>query len=169
MEAKQMRQTFFTVGAIVANSENYLPEWLTVHYMAGVERFVLVLEGECSNLEKQIKQLPFRNCIWIYRFREVWDRVKIYEWMLNKFGRKTHWIGFLETREFLFGTVEDDVRNILYRSPLTWLPAIRHSTIMRPVVSTTKHIIALFGSNRTLALLLFSTVFSKTGIRSFRF
>ncbi len=110
-----MRQTFFTIGAIVANSENYLPEWLTVHYMTGVERFVLVLEGECSNLEKQIRKLPFRNCIWTYRFREVWDRVKIYEWMLHKFGRKTHWIGFLETSEFLFGTVEDDVRNILCR------------------------------------------------------
>lgn len=110
-----MRQTFFTLGAIVANPEKYLPEWLTFHWLTGVERFALVLEGDCSTIEKQIKKLPFRNCIWTYRFREVWDRVKIYDWLLGKFGRKTHWMGFLDPSEFLFGTVEDDVRNILDR------------------------------------------------------
>ncbi|MDD3587366.1 MAG: hypothetical protein PHQ75_09290 [Thermoguttaceae bacterium] len=108
-----MRQTFFTLGTIVADSEKYLPEWLTFHYLTGVERFALVLEGDCEAIEKQIRRLPFRRLIWTYRFREVWDRVKIYDWLLGKFGRKTHWMGFLDPSEFLFGTVEDDVRNIL--------------------------------------------------------
>ncbi|MDO4588160.1 MAG: hypothetical protein Q4C95_12860 [Planctomycetia bacterium] len=108
-----MKQVFFTVGAIAANTEKYLTEWLTFHYLTGVKRFVLVLEGDCSAIEKQIKKLPFRRQIWTYRFQKVWDRVKIYEWMLKNFGRKTHWMGFLETSEFLFGTVEDDIRNVL--------------------------------------------------------
>jgi hypothetical protein len=112
-----MKQVHLTLVAIIRDQEHYVKEWLTFHYLVGVERFVIVLHRCSDRTAERIRELPFRDKIHLYVpanddnfLAEQW---RTYQWAIRDFGQFTKWMMFIDSDEFFFGTFEDDLRVIL--------------------------------------------------------
>jgi hypothetical protein len=105
------------LGAVIRDQEYYVQEWLAVHYLAGVERFTLVLHKCSDRTEELIRSLPFYSddMVRIHRIEEDKQYVQMYayHWLLEKYGKDTDWYLFVDSDEFFFGTKEDDLKTIL--------------------------------------------------------
>jgi len=113
-----MPKVYLTLAAMVRDQEHYIREWLTFHEMIGVERFVIVLHKCSDSTESEIRRLPFFNTkIRLHHVVNDEQRAQMgaFRWMLDCYGSSTEWMLFIDSDEFFFGTVENDLRLILSR------------------------------------------------------
>jgi len=110
-----MKQCYLTLGAVIRNQEHYVKEWLAFHHLVGVERFVIVLHKCTDKTEERIRELPFQDKIHIHHIvnDEQFVQLGTYLWILERYGRFTKWLMFIDSDEFFFGSREDDLRVIL--------------------------------------------------------
>jgi hypothetical protein len=113
-----MKSVYLTLAAMVRDQEHYVREWLTYHYLAGVERFIIVLHKCADNTETEIRRLPFfETSIRLHHVVNDEQRAQMgaFQWMLQTYGRSTEWMLFVDSDEFFLGTFEDDLRTIFSR------------------------------------------------------
>ena len=110
-----MNQVYLTLAAVIRNQEHYVKEWLAFHHLVGVERFVVVLHKCTDKTEEKIRELPFQDKIHIHRIvnDEQFVQLGTYLWILKNYGKFTRWMTFIDSDEYLFGTLQDDLRTIL--------------------------------------------------------
>ncbi len=113
-----MNRVYLSLAAVVRDQAHYIKEWLTFHHLLGVERFVLVLHRCVDETERRIRELPFfERKIRLHQI--VTDEQKIqlgaYRWLLDRYGRFTQWMLFIDTDEFFFGTRDDHLPTLLAR------------------------------------------------------
>lgn len=112
---KQLSDVNLTLGAIVRDKEDYIQEWLAFHKLVGFGRFVIALHQCSDRTEEKINQLPFRKDIHIHHVTngEQLAQMGAYQWIIDRYGKYTHWLSFLDSDEFLYGTKEDNLNVLL--------------------------------------------------------
>ncbi|HBT78280.1 MAG TPA: hypothetical protein DEB39_15455 [Planctomycetaceae bacterium] len=143
-----MKKVCLTLAAVVRDQEHYVREWLTFHEMIGVERFVIVLHKCCDHTESEIRRLPFFDeKVKLHRVVNDEQRVQmgVLRWMLDHYGDATEWMLFIDSDEFFFGTVENDLRPILSRYDkfsgvaAHWLMFGASNHVIRPPMPSIEH------------------------------
>ena len=111
-----MKKVYLTLIAVVRDQEHYIKEWLAFHHIVGVERFVLILH-KCGDLtENRIRELPFAEDIFVHHVIDesvVSVQLGVYHWAVQHYGHDSRWLLFLDSDEFMFGTVEDSLPALL--------------------------------------------------------
>jgi len=110
-----MRQVYLTLAAIVRDQEHYVKEWLAFHYLAGYERFVIILHKCTDKTEAKIRELPFQAGIHIHHVvnDEQYAQLGSYVWSIRNYGPFTKWMAFLDSDEFFFATRSNDIKPVL--------------------------------------------------------
>ena len=111
-----MKKIYLTLVAIVRDQEHYIKEWLAFHRIVGVERFVLMLHRCADRTEERIRELSFRDDIFIHHVRETAQpsvQMGAYHWAVRNYGHDSRWLLFIDSDEFFFGTTEDHLPSIL--------------------------------------------------------
>jgi len=106
---------YLTLGSVIRDEEHYVQEWLTFHHVIGFEQFVIILHHCVDGTEERIRALPFADKI---RIHKVVNDVKNpqmsgFAWIAETYGQTTEWLALLDSDEFMFGTTEDDFREVL--------------------------------------------------------
>ena len=113
-----MKKAYLTLVAVVRDQEHYVKEWLAFHRLVGVERFVIMLHKCADRTEKRIRELPFRDDIFIHHVAETSNpsiQMGAYLWAVRNYGHDSRWLLFIDSDEFFFGTTEDHLPSILER------------------------------------------------------
>ena len=113
-----MKKVYLTLIAVVRDQEHYVKEWLAFHRLAGVERFVIMLHKCADETERKIRELPFRDDIFIHHVTETSNpsvQMGAYHWAVRNYGHDSRWLLFIDSDEFFFGTKEDNLPLILER------------------------------------------------------
>jgi len=110
-----MKHVYLTMTAVVRDQEHYVKEWLGFHYLAGYERFVVILHKCADKTEERIRELPFQDRIHIHRIvnDEQYVQLGSYVWAVENYGHLTKWMAFIDSDEFFFATKSDDMKCVL--------------------------------------------------------
>ena len=108
---------YLTLGSVIRDEEHYVQEWLTFHYIIGVEQFVIILHNCVDRTEERIRALPFADRINIHKVvNDVKNpQMSGFAWIVEHYGHTTEWLTLLDSDEFMFGTIEDDLKNVLVK------------------------------------------------------
>jgi hypothetical protein len=99
-----------SICTIFHNDAKYLPEWIEFHQKQGVEHFYLynnLSEDDYRNILKPYKKfITLIDWPYDYMVETEWTKIQCGSYMhcVKKYGRKSRWMAFLDTDEFLFCT-----------------------------------------------------------------
>ena len=106
---RQKKQATLGLIAVVRDEEYFILEWLWFHRLAGIEHFYLEVQSTDGTLEK-IKSLPFyKECITVYEQQER-DKVKAYQFLMDKHKNEVKWMILADVDEFFFYSVKNDIK-----------------------------------------------------------
>lgn len=139
-----MKKVYLTLIAVVRDQEHYVKEWLAFHRIVGVERFVVMLHKCADRTEERIRELPFRDDIFIHHVADQnvgggpSIQMGAYHWAVRNYGHDSRWLLFIDSDEFFFGTTEDHLPTILRRYEkhgglaAHWLNFGHNNQVLRP-------------------------------------
>lgn len=115
------QQYELSICAIFRDDAKYIPEWIDFHRKQGVDHFYLFDNLSNDNpkhiLRKYIKGGSVTLIDWPFEStcESDWGPIQHSAYMhcINHYGRKSKWIAFLDTDEFLFSPTKRDLRLIL--------------------------------------------------------
>ncbi len=109
---------YLAICAIVRNEAPYIREWLSYHYAAGVERFVIFHNASTDATLETIRAWPNAHLVTLIDWPER-DRPQIgaYETMLRAHRGVAEWCAFIDVDEFLCPKGPRSVPDILRDLP----------------------------------------------------
>lgn len=129
------------VGLIFKNEAEYLPEWLNFHLLVGVQKFFLYNNNSDDHYLEVLA--PYRRA-GLVTLHDVplppsgGLQRRTFTACVNAYRDNADWIAFLDADEFLYGTTEDSLVDILdqYREhpavAVNWLMFATSGHIARP-------------------------------------
>ncbi|KRM90869.1 glycosyltransferase family 2 protein [Liquorilactobacillus cacaonum] len=85
---------------IVKNEAEYIKEWLMYYNSLGVEHFYIYDNDSQDNLKRVIE--PFKEKVTYVNFSGTGRQMDAYNDALNRYGRYSRYMGFLDADEFIF-------------------------------------------------------------------
>ena len=86
---------------IVKDEERFLPEWIDYHILIGVDRFYIYDNESQIDLSQVLADYINRGWVVLQKFPGKAVQLKAYKHCLDLFGKKTHWMGFVDADEFI--------------------------------------------------------------------
>lgn len=91
---------------IFKDEASYLKEWLEYHKLIGVEHFYLYNNNSTDDFMKILQPYIDSNIITLHDWPRNYAQVSAYEHCYRNYNKESHWIGFLDTDEFINVSVE---------------------------------------------------------------
>lgn len=92
---------YLSLCCIVKDENDYLEEWINYHQKIGVEHFFIYDNGSKVPIRESIKTIGSTSGITVIDIPGKNMHVKAYQHCLNKFGKQSTWIGFIDLDEFI--------------------------------------------------------------------
>jgi len=75
----------------------------------------LTISAGTDRTEERIRALPFADKIRIHKVVNAVKNPQMsgFAWIVETYGQTTEWLALLDSDEFMFGTTEDDFREVL--------------------------------------------------------
>ena len=112
-----------SICCIFQDDSNYLPEWIEFHYYQGVDHFYLFNnlshDDYIGNLQPYINQGIVDLIEWPIEATsgDHWNLIQCHAYMhcLQKYKHESKWIACLDTDEFLFSPIGENLKHLLKR------------------------------------------------------
>ena len=110
-----------SICTIFKDDSKYLPEWIAFHEKRGVEHFYLYNNDSQDDPESILKPYIDRGIVTLtdwpfeHEHQGIWNAIQVNAYMdcVSKIKETDKWCAFLDTDEFLFSPLENDLRNVL--------------------------------------------------------
>jgi hypothetical protein len=102
--------------AIFRNEAPYLNEWLTFHQKQGVEKFYLINHKSADNFLEVLRPWIQSRMVTLIEATTD-DQQAEYNLVLEKYGRRTRWLAFIDIDEFLFSPTNQSIPRVLEKLP----------------------------------------------------
>lgn len=103
------------VCTIQRDRGRWVEEWVAFHYLVGFRKFYFFAH-QCVDDSQQVL-LRLRNFFDIQVFTVPADydgpQLPVYQYAYSHFGTEVDWMAFIDGDEFLFPTIDDDLRRVL--------------------------------------------------------
>lgn len=99
-------QYYLSVCCIVKDENDYLEEWIDYHQKTGVQHFFIYDNGSKIPV-RSVPAIQQNNAITVIEMPGKNQHVKAYQHCLNKFGRLSRWIAFIDVDEFIVPKTEN--------------------------------------------------------------
>ena len=104
---------YLSVCAIFKDEAPNLKEWIEFHRLVGVEKFYLYNNNSQDDYNEVLAPYIAANIVTLIEWPESPGQVPAYRHCIQKFKYYSQWIAFIDIDEFLFGTEEDSLPEIL--------------------------------------------------------
>jgi hypothetical protein len=118
-----LSQHALAVATIFHNDAPYLKEWIEFHRLVGVEHFYLLNNMSTDNFHEIVDPYIAAGLVdlieWPYDFpygdQQAWNRVQLasYDHVLQLAQGRSTWVAFIDTDEFLFSPIADNLVEVL--------------------------------------------------------
>jgi hypothetical protein len=121
LEAKATKRHCLAIGAIFKNERPYLKEWIEFHRLVGVEHFYLYNNLSTDHPEEVLNPYIKMGIVelidWPYAYADdhsKWIKIQqgAYSDILKR-AKRSKWIAFIDTDEFLFPVKENNLQDVL--------------------------------------------------------
>jgi hypothetical protein len=102
-----------SICAIMKYEAPYLLEWLEFHKIVGVQRFFLYDNGSGIDVVGILYPYLESGEVILHDWPVAPGQLPAYNHCLQTYSQESEWIAFLDLDEFLFPTVDSDLKNIL--------------------------------------------------------
>lgn len=106
---------YLSACLIFKDAASYLDEWLRFHQRVGIEHFYLYDNDSDDNYEAAIRPFVQNGDVTLYKWPGAAQQSPAIQHCLDQHRGMARWIAFLDDDEFLFPTVESDLREVLPR------------------------------------------------------
>lgn len=104
---------YLSLCLICKDENDYLPEWLDYHIMAGVDRFYIFDNGSAVPLRETLEDYIRRGWTVVEDFPGKSVQLRAYDACLQVYGSQSRWIGFIDTDEFLVPKTGQNLKALL--------------------------------------------------------
>ncbi|NJO79379.1 MAG: glycosyltransferase family 92 protein [Cyanobacteria bacterium RM1_2_2] len=91
----------------------YLLEWLEFHKLVGVQRFYLYENGDGHDIAEIVQPYLESGEVILHDWPVAPGQLPAYKHCLQTYSQDSEWIAFIDLDEFLFPTVESDLKDTL--------------------------------------------------------
>ncbi|TWR31433.1 glycosyltransferase family 2 protein [Mucilaginibacter pallidiroseus] len=92
---------YASVCCIIKDENVYLEEWITYHLKIGFEHFYIYDNGSAVPVKQTLEEIGLSQYATVVLFEGKSMQIKAYNDCLNKFGRFSLWIAFIDLDEFI--------------------------------------------------------------------
>lgn len=110
------RQYKYTVSLclIFKDEAKYLQEWIEYHMLIGVEHFYLYNNFSSDNYKEVLAPYINKGIVTLTEFPYKHGQAKAYTDCYNRFKDESHWIGYIDTDEFINLIAYNDIKQLLH-------------------------------------------------------
>lgn len=98
---------------IFKDEERFLKEWIEYHLLIGVEHFYLYNNFSSDNFMTVLKPYIEKDIVTLVEWPYKYAQKEAYKNCYLKYKSESHWIGFIDTDEFVNLQKHDDIRHFL--------------------------------------------------------
>lgn len=110
-----------SIAAITKDEDLYLKEWISYHLLVGVEHFYLYDNNDDDKTKKVLQSYIDEGIVELIPWPNKWPEIKFFEGCqvyayqnaLKKAKRKSKWLAFIDTDEFLVPKKRSTVTDVL--------------------------------------------------------
>lgn len=100
---------------IFKNEAPYLKQWLEYHLLIGVKHFYLYDNGSDDESLEVLRPYMERKIVTLTSWPEKHAQVEAYNDCYNRFRHESHWIGFIDTDEYVNLRRDNNISDMLRR------------------------------------------------------
>lgn len=104
---------YLSLCLICKDENDYLPEWLDYHILAGVDRFYIYDNDSQVSLRESLSAYIEQGWVVVLDLPGREMQLAAYDHCLRAYGPRTRWIGFIDTDEFLVPKKTADLKLLL--------------------------------------------------------
>lgn len=112
---QKTKKNYLALCCIVKDENEYLDEWIWYHRKVGVEQFYIFDNNSKVPVTDTLKQLIAEGIVTVDVIDGSGMQMEAYQRCLDKYGKESQWIGFIDTDEFLVPKDTNDLRVFLER------------------------------------------------------
>lgn len=101
LNRKKLYQYEVSLCLIFKDEAPYLREWLEYHILIGVDHFYLYNNNSTDNFSEILEPYIHSGKVTLINWERNYCQVGAYEYCYNMRKNETHWLGYLDTDEFL--------------------------------------------------------------------
>lgn len=110
-----------SICAIFRDEGDYLREWLIYHRIIGIDHFYLYNNFSKDDYSEILEPYLQKNIVTLIEWPVPQGQMAAYKDCVERFGKETNWIGFIDLDEYIVPNQENDIKDFLkkfYRRPL---------------------------------------------------
>jgi Glycosyltransferase family 92 len=107
---------YLSICAMFKNESAYLREWIEFHRLMGVEHFFLYNNLSDDDYLSILEYYIDQGIVTVWNWPESWKKgtqSNVYRDCLDRYGKKSRWIAFIDLDEFLFAPNAETLTGVL--------------------------------------------------------